>query len=420
MNVDYDVVIAGGGMVGISFALALDHLGNGALRILVVESFAIPPAPAGGAATPAYRPSFDARATALSYGSRRIFENIGVWPLLAAHATAIDNIHVSERGRFGSATLETARRGWPALGYVVENAWLGNVLLNLLRQRPAIALASPASVVDCRPGATHCTIELDGDGDGQRRAVTAHLLAVADGAGSGLRARLGIGSTAHDYQRQAIIANIGCSRPHGGWAFERFTDWGPMALLPLGADERAQPRMALVWTMDTSRAADLLAASDDAFLAALQQRFGQRQGRFTRVGARGSYDLQLVTADEQIRRQVVLIGNAAHSLHPVAGQGFNLALRDVLRLARIVADAAARGDAPGELPVLQRYAQQQAGDQRRTILFSDRVTALFEHPHAVAGALRRLGLAALDLNVASKNFFIDHTAGHQAGAALGM
>lgn len=416
MNVDYDVVVAGGGMVGISFALALDTLGNGALRILVVESFAIPDAQPGAA--PTYRPSFDARATALSYGSRRIFENIGVWPQLSAHVTAIDNIHVSERGRFGSATLETARRGWPALGYVVENAWLGNVLLNILRQRPAIELASPATVVACQPGAMHATVELDSNG--ARSTVATRLLAIADGAGSNLRTRLGIGSTAHDYRRQAIIANIGCSRAHGGWAYERFTDWGPMALLPLGDDERAQPRMALVWTMEEERAAALLAASDTEFLAALQHRFGHRQGRFTRVGERGSYDLKLVAADEQIRRQLVLIGNAAHSLHPVAGQGFNLALRDVLRLAHVLADATANDIAIGELAVLQRYAQRQAGDQRKTILFSDRVTALFEHPNAVAGALRRLGLSALDLSAEGKNYFIDHSAGHHAGAALGI
>lgn len=413
MSTDYDVVIAGGGMVGISFALALDHFSAGALRILVVESFAMPDS--AGAAT--YQPSFDARATALSHGSRRIFENTGVWPQLAAHATAIRNIHVSERGHFGSATLEAARRGWPALGYVVENARLGRVLLEQLRQRPSIDWLSPARVVDCAPGPDHATVTLEG---GAQPAITTRLLSIADGANSGLRARLGIGSTTHDYQRQAIIATIGCSRPHDGWAYERFTDWGPMALLPLAHSADAQPRMALVWTMTDERAAPLLDCSEQAFLDALQQRFGPRQGRFTRVGERNSYDLRLTTADEQVRQQLVLIGNAAHSLHPVAGQGFNLALRDVVRLAQILAAATAAGAAPGELTVLQRYLAEQTQDQRKTIFFSDRITALFEHPNRVAGALRRLGLAALDLNMDGKNYFIDHSAGYQAGAALGI
>jgi 2-polyprenyl-6-methoxyphenol 4-hydroxylase len=416
VNADYDVVIAGGGMVGISFALALDHFSAGKLRILVVESFAMPPASADAATS--YRPSFDARATALSHGSRRIFESIGAWSQLAAQATPIDNIHVSERGRFGSAVLEAGKRGWPALGHVVENAWLGRALLNILRQRPAIAWQSPARVVECTPGADHASVVIESTG--QRQTVTTRLLGIADGANSGLRARLGIGSTTHDYQRQAIIATIGCSRPHAGWAYERFTDWGPMALLPLANSAEGQARMALVWTMDEERAAPLLRCPDHEFLDALQHRFGSRQGRFTRVGERNSYDLRLVAADEQIRHQLVLIGNAAHSLHPVAGQGFNLALRDVTRLAQIVAEATAAGNAPGELAVLRRYLAEQISDQRRTIFFSDRITALFERADPVAGALRRLGLAALDQNALAKNYFIDHTAGYQAGAALGI
>ncbi len=418
MKADYDVVVAGGGMVGISFALALDHFSAGALRILVVESFAMPPASADGSTPTAYRPSFDARATALSYGSRRIFESIGAWSQLAAHATPIDNIHVSERGRFGSAVLEATKRGWPALGHVVENAWLGRVLLNILRQRPSITWQSPARVVDCTPGAKHATVVIDSAG--QQQTIATRLLSIADGANSGLRARLGIGSTTHDYQRQAIIATIGCSRPHAGWAFERFTDWGPMALLPLPTSAEGQARMALVWTMTEDRAAPLLACPEHEFLDALQQRFGPRQGRFIRVGERSSYDLQLISADEQIRHQLVLIGNAAHSLHPVAGQGFNLALRDVVRLAQVLADATASGAEPGELAVLRRYLAQQTQDQRKTIFFSDRITALFEQPNRVASASRQLGLAALDLNTLAKNYFIDHSAGYQAGAALGI
>ncbi len=410
---DYDVVIAGGGMVGISFALALDRLSNGALRILVAESFAIPPANN----SLQYRPSFDARATALSYGSQCILENIGIWPTLAAHTTRIDNIHVSERARFGSTVLNAAQRGWSALGYVVENAWIGNVLLANLRRRPAITLLSSAKVIDCIPGTQHASVVIEHDA--QQKTFSTQLLSIADGANSNLRTRIGIGCTTHDYQRQAIIANISCSRAHAGWAFERFTDWGPMALLPLSDSEDRQPRMALVWTMANERAAPLLECADADFLAALQNRFGQRQGQLIRVGQRGSYDLQLITADEQIRRQLVLIGNAAHSLHPVAGQGFNLALRDVLRLAEIIAHAQRANEALGELDVLQRYTAQQASDQTKTILFSDRITELFEQPNIFIGGLRQLGVMALDLNTAGKNYFIDHSAGYHPGAALG-
>jgi 2-polyprenyl-6-methoxyphenol 4-hydroxylase len=409
-----DVLIAGGGMVGLSLALALDQLSGGRLRLVLAEGFAIPAA----AQAPGYRPSFDARATALAHGSRSILERLGVWQVLAPHATPITDIHVSERGRFGSVALDARARGWPALGYVVENAWLGNVLLAAARQRAAITLLSPAKVLDCAPGANGATATLEHHGE--RRPLRCALIAIADGAESGLRERLGIGRRVGDYGQRAIIANVCCRRPHAGWAYERFTDWGPMALLPLADSDGGEPRMALVWTMAPERAASLLAASDGVFLNTLQQRFGQRQGPFTRVGQRHDYALRLVAAEEQVRRQVVLVGNAAHSLHPVAGQGFNLALRDVQRLAETVAAAAARGETIGELPVLQRYQQRQAADQWRTTVFSERLIDVFNRPQWLLGALRRSGLFALDLNPALKSRFIDHTAGHHAGAALGL
>ena len=427
----YDVVIAGGGMVGISFALALDRLSGGELAILIAESFAVPP---GAQTQPIYRPSFDARATALSYGSRCILDNLGVWPTLAQHVAPITTIHVSERARFGSVQLTAQERGWPALGYVVENMWLGAVLSNELRRHPAITLLSPATVVDCKPGAERACVTIEQSGE--KREFSAALLAIADGTTSALRTKLNVGVDEHDYHRQAIIANLCCSRPHDGFAYERFTDWGPMALLPLvnarAANDNSttrDTRMALVWTMNHERAQNLLDADDAAFLRTLQQRFGHRQGLFTRIGERHSYDLKLVSAEEQIRRQIVLIGNAAHSLHPVAGQGFNLALRDVQRLAEIICAAAhgtngspyCIGEARsriGELAVLQRYIQDQSVDQWKTMQFSDRVTALFERPGLIAGA-RHLGLLALDLNTDLKNRFVDHTAGFHAGAALG-
>ncbi len=408
----FDVLIVGGGMVGASFALALDTLTKGALRIALVEGFPIP----ANTGTE-LRPSFDARATALAYGSRVILERLDLWSTLSPHVTAITDIRVSERSRAGSAELTAAERGWPALGYVVENARLGQTLFAALRQRRTIDVINPATVTAVQPGRDLATATIEQNGE--RQTLTARLVVIADGADSGLRRQLGIETSVRDYQQQALITNVSCERPHAGCAYERFTDWGPMALLPLNDGDDGKPRMALVWTMTPERAAELQEASDGLLLDTLQQRFGHRQGRFTRVGTRHCYDLRLVQAQEQVRRQIVLAGNAAHSLHPVAGQGFNLALRDLLRLAEVVSEASARDEAFGELTVLQRYLDRQSTDQWRTTLLSDRLPALFDNRRGPLPHLRRLGLLALDLNPALKNVFVDHTAGFHPGAALG-
>ncbi|MDX9873279.1 MAG: 2-octaprenyl-6-methoxyphenyl hydroxylase [Spongiibacteraceae bacterium] len=418
----YDVVIAGGGMVGLAFALTLNQLSEGRLRVLVAEGFAVSDSAAG---QPEPRPSFDARSNALSYGSRCIMEQWGIWSSLTPHLAPITDIHVSERGGLGQAELHAGERGWPALGYVIENVWLGRAMLAAVRECRSIDLWSPAEVTDFRPGQQQAQATIR-RGDTQT-VVSCGLLAVAAGARAGLTARLGIHTEIRDYQQHAIIANVSCSRPHHGWAYERFTDWGPMALLPLidalesfAVHSRSLAgRMALVWTMSPALATELMAAPAQQFLTTLQQRFGYRQGRFLHCGERHCYPLRLARAVEQARRQLVLIGNAAHALHPVAGQGFNLALRDVQRLAEIICKAQRDGVAPGELSVLNRYVDSQAADQWKTILFSDRIGDLFAQPNPLLGHARRLALLLLDLDPRLKTSFINQTAGYHPGAPLG-
>ncbi len=409
-ELDFDVVIAGGGMVGASLALSLARHSGGQLRVLVVERFPLPPA---SGQAPAYRPSFDARSTALSYGSRQIYEALDIWPLLAQHACPISQVHVSDRGHFGSVSMRAEQQGWPALGYVIENSWLGNVLLNEVRQQAGVEFRAPATVSQVEMLATGVRLGLHSDGEDSQ--LSAGLLVVADGADSGLRRQLGINASVNDYAQTAFIANIASERPHGGCAYERFTEDGALALLPLTADEQGQSRSALVWTCARQRAETVAAWSDKQFLGELQTHFGFRLGRLKKLGERAQFPLQLTTADEQLRRHVVVMGNAAHSLHPVAGQGFNLALRDVAALSPLLAEAKRRGEALGELVLLQRYMQRRAADQRLTTTFSDRLLRVFGNRQPLLSLARNLGLSALDVLPPAKSRFVAQTAGMAGG-----
>lgn len=415
---DYDIVIAGGGMVGASLALQLSHYSQQQLNILVVESFPLPEKKSSAdKVDPIYNPSFDARSTALSYSSQLILEPLAVWPLLSQHLTQINHIHISERGHFGSTTLHSELMKWPSLGYVVENAWLGNVLLNTLRQQSRVDFLAPASVAEITP--LKQGVELVVNQGGISRSMTAQLAIIADGAHSGLREKLGIDATVTDYQQTALIANVCFRKPHQGFAYERFTDQGPMALLPLTDSEQGEPRAALVWSLPNEQAKHLCDCDSAEFLAELQTRFGHRQGEFIRVGDRFSYPLKLVTAQEQARSGIVVMGNAAHSLHPVAGQGFNLALRDCARLSQLLVAAFQQQQALGELSLLQRYVEQQQFDQQKTIAFSDQLPALFTSQQWPISLLRNIGLGVLDSIPAAKSQFIHHAAGLHDGAALG-
>jgi len=378
-----NLAIIGGGLVGASLALALQAGAKArGWKLVLIEPFA---------PGDSYQPSYDARSTALSFGSRQIYERLGLWQAIARHAEAIQQIQVSDRGRFGAARLSAMEEGVPALGYVTENAWLGQCLWQALDQE-VVSWRCPAEVS-----------RLEALEDGYRLILNdestfdCDLAVLADGGRSGLREQLGIGVKHSPYRQSAVVANVTPSEAHRGQAFERFTDDGPMALLPL-----TENRCALIWTRGGDDAARLAKLNERSFLAELQQAFGYRLGAFRQIGARHLYPLALVEAQEQVRPHLVVLGNAAHSLHPIAGQGFNLSLRDTVALAEVLLESSA---ALSDFTVLQRYRERQRLDQELTVGFSDRVTRLFSNTEPLLATGRNLGLLGLDLLPPAKRWF---------------
>lgn len=384
----YDVVIVGAGMVGASLALALTHGRQLPLRLLLVEASAL------HAQAPAEQPGFDARSTVLSANTADYFRELGLWDALERSATPIERIHVSDQGRFGTVRLEAAEVQVPALGYVVENANLGRALNAALHAGRGIELCAPVSVAQLQPDVQGMRLMLE-SGDGSA-SVTASLVVLAEGGRSNLPAQLGIVHRHESYGQSAVIANVAFTQPHLHVAYERFTPKGPLALLPL-QDREGCHRAALVWTHPEADAGNILALDDAAFLARLQQDFGGRVGSFTRVGRRALYPLALQTAEEQIRPGLVLLGNVAHTLHPVAGQGFNLALRDTMMLAANIRESLRQQQNPGAFTRLQQYHMAVRQDQSYTIAFSDYMTRLFSSTNRSLAFVRQFGMASIDL-----------------------
>lgn len=386
MPSETDVLIIGGGLVGASLACALGQAG---VRTTVVEALPF-------AADP--QPGYDERSIALAQGSQRIFAGLGLWPALEADACPIHTIHVSDRGHFGFTRLEREQEDVPALGYVATARVLGQVLQDRLQQLETVDVLAPAQL-------TGFTIEADAvqadiDYKGRSQHPTAALLVAADGANSAIREQLGIQTQERDYRQTAVIANVSTDKPHNHIAYERFTDSGPLALLPM-----TEQRCALVWTVAADQSESLLALDDATFLQRLQQRFGYRLGRFTRVGVRHAFPLQLLQAKESVRARLALAGNAMHTLHPIAGQGFNLGLRDVAALVDVILDARRDGRDIGALNILQRYAQWRQADQRRVALFTDSMVRLFGQSLPPVVGLRDAGMLALDLCPPAKRWF---------------
>lgn len=383
-----DVAICGGGLVGASLALALAQL---RLSVALIEA-----APFGAIG----QPSFDDRSTALSNGSRRIFAALGVWPLIEREATAIRRVHVSDQGRFGFTRIDAREQGLSALGHVVVNRVMGAALWRRLGAEASITVLAPAKLqaMQLQPDAQviECTL-----GDGVTRVVRAQLAIAADGARSSLRQSAGIGASTWDYEQVALVSNVLSQHFHDHVAYERFTPAGPLALLPL-----TEGRLGLVWTFRPDGAKEMAQLGDAEFLARLQDTFGFRLGRFTRVGQRQLYPLALTRSDEYVAERLAIVGNAAQTLHPIAGQGFNLGLRDAVSLAEVLADGRAQvGDDfdAGDGLWLQRYREWRLADRSNIVRFTDGLVRLFSQPLGPIKLLRDAGMLAFDLMPTAKD-----------------
>lgn len=395
MQCDYDVLIIGGGLVGASLACAL---GVTQLRVAVVEAQTL------GSPEQA---SYDDRTVALAYGSRRIFEGMGLWQeIVDLGAYPIEHIHISDRGHFGITHLHASDAGLEALGYVAATRALGQALYRRLPELDNVELLCPATVdsVEVTPEAASCQLHENGE----QRRVTTRLLVLADGGRSGVAQQLGMHSKTLDYGQTAIVSNVTPGRAHAATAYERFTANGPLALLPMDAE-----RCAVVWSVTQEAAPAMLELTDSEFLERLQEYFGMRLGRFTRVGRRQLYPLSMIRPQETVRPRLVLIGNAAHTVHPVAGQGFNLGLRDVASLAQVIVDHTAMGEDPGTLSVLRGYANWRQHDNSAITIFTHSLIRIFSNNFVPLVLARNLGLLGVEVLPGLKRAFTRRTSGLQ-------
>ena len=383
----YDVVVVGGGLVGASFALNLSQqINDSVYSILVVEAV--------DSINFDQQPSFDSRSTALSFGSRQIFETMSLWSAISPHVEPIVEIQVSDRGHFGRTTLSSAEQGVEALGYVIENRELGSILGEAMQASSGVSVLAPATITQIKP--CRSGMELTVAREEQLTKLSAKLVVLADGGRSSICESLGIDQTKTDYGQHAVITNVAFERPHSGVAFERFTESGPLAVLPL-SDFQKSNRGSLVWTVSESFRKELLNCDEEIFRSMLTQYFGERLGRIMQIGKRVAYPLSLTLAREQVRPGLVLLGNVAHTLHPVAGQGLNLALRDSAALVRQLVSAKEQQVAPGELKNLQAYLESQNQDQFESVMFTDQTVKLFSNNQWGQIAIRKLGLLGLEL-----------------------
>ncbi|WP_312099878.1 2-octaprenyl-6-methoxyphenyl hydroxylase [Acinetobacter venetianus] len=399
------VIIVGGGMVGLSLALMLAK-SNIAVKLL--EAVKYPNYDDENVAP--YHSSFDARNTALSRRSVQIYQKLGLWEALQQHATPILQVHITEQGSFGKARLVAEQEKVESFGQVIENAWLGRVLLTQVRQQPLIELIDGVQVTSLTQDADQVQIEAMRNGQ-YIHSLKSKLVIAADGRDSFCRQAIGVGVDEHDYDQVAIVTTVQTSKPHQHVGFERFSALGPLALLPLPGEYRR----SVVWPVKKGTEAEWLGEENDQhFLDALQETYGDRAGKFEKTGKRFSYPLSQVLAAKQAVGRVVLMGNAAHTIHPVAGQGFNLCLRDADVLVRYLMEQLAKSDDIGNPDNLLAYEQARLTDQQRVIKFCDSVVRGFSNQNPILKLLRNTGLIAFDVIPGIKPLVANYAMGLKA------
>ena len=373
-----DIVIIGGGLVGLSAALALQRTDR---HIRVLEANASHQQKPTG---------LNARSIAISYASVQIFKALGLWQEIKKQASPIKSIHISSQGRWGVTRIRAMDYQLAAVGYVIESWKLNAILLDQVQNSNLIKLDTGAAFesLDFTEG-----VQLRYHKDNKLNTICAGLILIADGAQSKARSSLGIEHCQIDYQQTAIITNIEVSRPVPGAAYERFTDHGPLALLPLGGNI-----YSCVWTHSPRFSEELIQFDEQSFIESLQRSFGYRLGLVERVGQRHSFPLYRTEAAGLVKNSCLLIGNAANTLHPVAGQGLNLALRDVACLNHLLESQAIRNyDGRSIRRLLDEYKSMRVFEQQSVIRLGDGLVTLFSNDLPVLKHIRAGALAMLDI-----------------------
>ena len=391
MQYDYDILIVGGGLAGNSLALALKDAG---LRIALVE--------ASSKEQRQHSPAGD-RALALSAGTIKLLQALGAWEGIKDQATAIENIHISDQGHFGKARLSAKKEQVDALGYVISARNIETHLAGLV-ERTAIKQICPGRVIGLISDrdAVHVSLKVND----QAISLSVRLVIGADGGQSSVRRLLEIPQQVTEYGQTALITTVKTTLPHNNTAFERFTESGPLAVLPVNAEE-----CSIVWTRDQEDAADLMSSSEAVFLEQLQQCFGYALGALSLSAPRRAFPLSLVRADSMVSGRTVIIGNAVHQLHPVAGQGFNLGIRDVVQLAEMLLEQQQKKADIGGADFLQRYAETREKDHDLTINFTDGLVKIFSTDWLPLAAARSISLAVLDHMPVAKSLLAKHAMG---------